>query len=150
MTQLVDQNKAGELFLDLTFLPCPSQKKQQDVTLQMDIDGQTYSLPPHDGLSYGVIVNSEIVGGVRTMTRIKDQDIFGKTGQGYDYYRSDANLTIGSDVTNATIQIKMGSQKVAVPSGGLTGDSSKSFSVPVYFKLGENEPVKSMISFSVR
>lgn len=147
ITSIVDQNRLGEILLELKFLPCRNQTKQIDVTLQLDFENPTFSLPPHNGLSYDITTNGVAIVGSTPMRRIAGQDLFGKSGIQYDHFKSEKSVSINSDIEVATIRIKMGDFRVARPST-TSAINTAEFSTPAYFKIGETEPVSLTLQFT--
>jgi hypothetical protein len=149
LTSFVSQSAGfGTLNLELNFLPCPAQVGRVQLPILFDIDASTRFMAGSDTrLSYEVSIQGVRVAGPGPVLTILGQDLFGRLGEDYAHFRSEGALSVAPNVSSAKLTVKlhpmyvMGSVNSSTP-------ATSNFTVPIYVKVGQSNPVRVNVQFS--
>lgn len=138
----------GTLELELNFQPCPAQVGRVQLPILFDIDANTRFLAGYERrLSYEVSIQGVRVAGPGPVTPVFGQDLFGKQGSEFAHFKSEGALSVAPNVSMARLTVKLLPLYVMGPVNN-SKPATSNFSVPIYVKVGQSNPVKVNVQFS--
>jgi hypothetical protein len=149
LTSFVDQRATtGRLELELNFAPCPTQAGRVDLPIMFDVNANTMFLEgPDKRLTYEVTIQGKVVAGPGYVNTVLGSDLFGKQGEDYAHFKSDGSLSVAPNISSARLTVQLRKMYVIAPVNS-AAQSTTNFTVPIYVKIGQSNPVTAMVAFS--
>lgn len=139
---------SGTLELELNFKPCPAQVGRVQLPILFDIDANTRFLAGYERrLSYEVSIQGIRVAGPGPVTPVFGQDLFGKQGSEFAHFKSEGALSVAPNISMARLSVKLFPLVVLGPVNN-SKLATSNFSVPIYVKVGQSNPVRVNVQFS--
>jgi len=149
LSSFVNQsNGFGTLELELNFQPCPAQVGRVQLPILFDIDANTRFLAGYNQrLSYEVSIQGIRVAGPGAVNTVLGQDLFGRQGPDYAHFRSEGALSVAPNISSARLTVKL-SPMYVLGSVNSNAPATSNFSVPIYVKVGQSNPIRVNVQFS--
>jgi hypothetical protein len=113
-----------------------------------DVNANTMFLEgPDKRLTYEVTIQGNVVAGPGYVNTVLGSDLFGKQGEDYAHFKSDGSLSVAPNISSARLSVQLRKMYVVGPVNS-AAQASSNFTVPIYVKIGQSNPVTAMVSFS--